>query len=347
MLKPGRGGAALALCLFAIAAPSRAAAHEGWGVVIDHQGRIYVADIPANVIWRISPDGRAEPVARGIHSHGLAIGPDGAVYGTDVEPAGGSRRVWRLDSGGRMQFIVPPGAVDGMGLQSFLVGPDGALYSASAFQPGSAPGNRTLHLLRRRVDGTIDTLAGGAVGWRDGTGAAAQFRAIDGMAWLPDGSIVVADGARLRRVDLAGNVRTLTRPLSRTRWDEDILGVAVAPDGTLIAADFAGRTIRRWPDGPAPVPSPSGRYWSPAGVAAARGGIYVLEHPRAPFGLLGDLGVGPYLRLRWIGANGQSRVLTRQWGRNTGVAAAGIALIVAIPLAWRRARGRSRRPAAA
>lgn len=343
-------GVVLMLALLASAIPSRAAAHEGWGVVIDRQGHVYVADIPANVIWRISPGGRAEPLARGIHSHGLAIGPDGAVYGTDVEPAGGSRRVWRLDSGGRMQFIVPPGVVDGMGLQSFLVGPDGALYSASVFQPGSAPGGRTLHLLRRRVDGTIDTLAGGAVGWRDGTGAAARFRAIDGMAWLPGGSIVVADGARLRRIDLAGNVRTLTPPLSRARWDEDILGVAVAPDGTLIAADFAGRTLRRWPDERAPVPSPPGGYWAPAGVAAARDGIYVLEHPRAPLGLLGDLGIGPYLRLRWIGANGQSRVLTRQWGRNTGVAAVGIALIVtvivSIPFARRRAR-RNRRPVSA
>lgn len=333
------------------AAPSSAAAHEGWGVVVDGRGRVYVADIPANTIWRISPDGRAEQIARGIHSHALAIGPGGAVYGTDVDPGGGSGGggVWRLEPGGRLQFVVPPGGAGGMGLQSFLVGPDGAIYSTSAFQPGRAPEHRTLHLLRRRADGTLDTIAGGPVGWRDGTARAAGFRAIDGMAWLPDGSIVLVDGARLRRVDLAGNVRTLTPPLSRPRWDEDVLGVAVDPGGTLIAADFAGRTIRRWPEGRSSAPLAGGWYWSPAGVAAVGGGLYVLEHPRAPLGILGDLGVGPYLRVRWIGADGSSRVLTRQWGRNTAVVAgvvAALAVAVVVLTRWRALRRRRRHPAA-
>jgi hypothetical protein len=334
-----RVAAVVALSILGVAAAALpAAAHEGWGVV-SRNGTVYVADIPANVIWRIGSDG-AEVVARGIHSHALAIGPDGAVYGTDVEPDGsGSGRVWRVDLEGRFETVVPAGGAGGMGLQSFLVGPDGAIYSASAFQADRAPGSRTLHLLRRRADGTLDTLAGGLVGWRDGTGAAARFSAIDGMAWLADGSLVVVDGARLRRVDLAGNVRTLTPPLSRPRWGEDLLGVAVGLGDTLIAADFAGRVLRRWHAGKALAPLDRGWYWAPAGVASSEGMMFVLEHPRAPFGILGDLGVGPYLSVRAFGTGGPPWIMARLWGRNTDIAVAAVVCILAlmaVPLVRRR-----------
>lgn len=342
-----RVAAAVAMGILAvIAAASPAVAHEGWGVVRTSHGYVYVADIPANMIWRFGSNG-AEVVARGIHSHALAIGPDGAVYGTDVEPDGsGSGRVWRVTPRGRLEIVVPAGGAGGMGLQSFLVGPDGAIYSASAFQADRAPGSRTLHLLRRRGDGTIDTLAGGPVGWRDGTGAAARFSAIDGMAWLADGSLVVVDGARLRRVDLAGNVRTLTPPLSRPRWGEDLLGVAVGPGDTLIAADFAGRMLRRWHAGKALAPLDQGWYWAPAGVTASEGMIYVLEHPRAPFGILGDLGVGPYLSVRAFGTGGQPWMVARLWGRNTDVAVAALLCIVALVAVSLVRRRRARRRAA-
>ncbi|HEY0024569.1 MAG TPA: hypothetical protein VGB24_16765 [Longimicrobium sp.] len=328
MSRTARGGAWLAALLAALAGGARpAAAHEGWGVVVDRHGRVYVADIPANIIWRITPGGPAEPVARGIHSHALALGPDGAVYGTHVHPSGSARGVWRLDLAGRLSWVDPGRSLGGMGLQSFLVGDDGALYSGSAFQPDRAPEHRTVHLLRRRADGTIDTLAGGGTGTRDGTGGAAGFGAIDGMAWLGDGRMVVADGGQLRSVEHAGRVRTLGPALSDRRWDEDLLGVAVAPDGTILAADFAGRVLHRWNGSSSRPVYRKHPYWSPAGVVAAGVHVYVLEHPRAPLGILGDLGVGPYLRVRKIAPGGHAEVLHHQWGRNTGV---GLALVVAV-----------------
>jgi streptogramin lyase len=81
------------------ATATAARAHEGWGIVRDATGRLYVADVPANTIWRIDPDGRRVAAVRGVHSHALVIGPDGAVYGTDVA-LDGFARVWRLDGRG-------------------------------------------------------------------------------------------------------------------------------------------------------------------------------------------------------------------------------------------------------
>src|SRR5688572_20852658 len=59
-----------AILAITTAFPTTGSAHEGWGIVVDASGRIYVGDIPANTIWRISRDGIVERIARK-HSHAL------------------------------------------------------------------------------------------------------------------------------------------------------------------------------------------------------------------------------------------------------------------------------------
>jgi len=324
-----------------MAAPSPAAAHEGWGVVVDAQGRVYVTDIPANTIWRISPDGRVEAVGREIHSHALSLGRDGAVYGTHTSLTEPVRGVWRLDASGRFADVIPPTRDFPLGLQSFLLGPDGSVYSASVYQYPEPAGGRELHLLHWSPTGVVDTVAGGRVGNADGIGRSAQFQSIDGMAWLPDGAIVVADGARLRRVTLDGRVESLGEPLTERRWDQDLLGVAVGPDGAIYAADFASRVVHHLIGGRAKrLYEPDG-FWAPAGIAVTADGVYVLEHPRAPLGILGDLGAGPYLRVRKFGADSRAVTLTTRWGR-LSQEVAGAAVLIAgavLSMVWIRRRG--------
>lgn len=330
-------GFAAAVGVLSIASPSVGAAHEGWGVVLDSRGRVYVTDIPANTIWRILPDGRVEAIRHFIHSHALSLGLDGAVYGTNVSPAQPVRSVWRFDAGGRFSEIIPPTRGFSLDLQSFLLAPDGSVYSASVYQYPEPAGGRELYLLRWSPKGVVDTVAGGHVGHADGHGRAAQFQSIDGMAWLPDGSIVLADGARLRRVSIDGRVESLGPPLTTLRWDQDLLGVAVGPDGAIYAADFAGRVVQRLVGERIDTLYRASAYWAPAGVAAMAGGVYVLEHPRAPLGILGDIGVGPYLRVRRIGADGSTLTLTTIWGRYSLYAALATLLIAGgVLLVWRR-----------
>lgn len=316
-----------------------AAAHEGWGIVVDAHRRVYVADIPANTVWRISPDGRVEPVVRDVHSHALVLGSDGAVYGTHVHLTRPIRSVWRLDMSGRLSDVLPPTSGFPLDLQPFLLGADGTLYSGSVYQAEPPAGGRELYVLRRSPRGVVDTVAGGRVGHADGVGPRARFESLDGMAWLPDGAIVIADGPRLRRVTLDGHVATITGPLTTRRWDQDLLGVSVGPHGDVYAADFAGRAVLHVVGTRADTALVSGRFWSPTGVTATAGGLYVLEHPRAPLGILGDLGVGPYLRVRRLGPDGRVETLARVWGRHSGPAAGAAALLLlALTGAWARRR---------
>src|SRR5687767_8715855 len=199
-------------------APSRAGAHEGWGIVRDAQGRIYISDIPANIIWRIARDGRVEAILRDTHSHALVVGPRGAIYGTNVPPAGVTRSVWRLDMSGRSTMVIPPTRGFPLDLQAFLIGSDGTLYSTTPYQPARPAAERQLFLLRRTARGVIDTLAGGLTGFADGTRTSARFSSIDGMAWLPDSSMLVVDGPRLRRVTRQGAVTSITGTLTDLKW---------------------------------------------------------------------------------------------------------------------------------
>lgn len=315
------GVARLGTCVVAsMLLASAAGAHEGWGIVRDSLGRLYVADIPANTVWRIDRNGRLEAVIRDVHTHALVIGADGAVYGSHVhltEPVGG---VWRLDVSGKRTYLVEPSRALPIGLQPFLIASNGSVYSSSIFQYARAPEARELFLLRRSPAGVFDTVAGGLSGSADGKGAAARFESIDGMAWLPDSTILLVDGARLRRVDRNGVVHSLTPDLTTERWDQDLMGVAVGADSSMYVADFAGRRVLRVKNGEPGVVARTGWPWAPTGVTHTSDGLYTLEHLRAPLGILSDLRVGPYLRVRHITGDGRTRVVARRWGDRTGLA---------------------------
>lgn len=333
------GLALLAAVTWACVAPATAAGHEGWGIVRDAHGRVYVSDIPANTIWRIDTDGSVVPVLRDIHSHALILGADGAIYGTHVHLTMPIRSVWRLDMSGRLTMVVQATSGLPLDLQAFLLASDGSAYSVSPYQAALPPDQRQLVLLRRSPAGIVDTLAGGLRGHADGSGSAVRFSAIDGMAWLPDSSLLVIDGARLRRVTREGAVTSLTGPLTEVRWGQDLMGASVAPDGSMHVADFAGRRTLRIDEAGQRTWRGSGWYWAPTGVLATQDGLYILEHPRAPLGILGDLGVGAYLRVHMVRADGSSQVIVRKWGRNTtmvgALALGAVALLFGIG-AWRR-----------
>ncbi len=336
-----------ARCLVLIAGtvgPTRAEAHEGWGIVRDRLGRVYVADIAANTVWMLSGNGRLDPVLRDVHTHALVVHGDGRVYGTDVSNT--ARSLWRLEGAGRTSVVVPPSAGFPLDLQSLAVDASGRVYSGTPYQPYADRGRRTLYLLRWSRAGAVDTLAGGLLGHSDGVGRAARFQELLGMAWLSDGSLAVVDGPYVRRVDADGGVTTLAGPLTRPRFGQALMGLTASGDGSVLVADFAGRRVQRLRGGAAEVVVPrTGWFWAPTGALQTERGIYVLEHPRAPLGILGDLRVGPYLRLRVVEAEGASRVLARRWGdRSTAAAMAAASAtfgIAALGILRRRRRRRS------
>jgi hypothetical protein len=122
------------------------------------------------------------------------------------------------------------------------------------------------------------------------------------------------------------------------------MGASVATDGSVYVADFSGRRVLRVDAAKVDTVATTGGYWAPTGVLASADGTYTLEHPRAPLGILGDLGVGPYLRVRLARPDGSTQVVARMWGRNTKyvvAVAVGVAALIVGLRARRRARRRS------
>ena len=309
---------------------TRAAAHEGWGIVVHPNGWIYVTDIPANTIWRVSREGKVERVAAGKHSHALVVDSAGSIYGTNPHLTQPIRSVWRLDSSGRLSDVIAPTESFPLGLQSFIIDAVQNIYSVNA-RNAQTP---ELHLLVRSSDGHIATLAGSTVGHEDGRGAAARFTGIDGMASGPDGALYVTDGPYVRRVGLDGTVTTLgTGPVTERKWDEDLLGIAVDAGGDVYVADHANRRILRVTQaGVVNTVRRTGWLWTPTGIALAPDGMYLLEHLRMPLAILGDLAVGPYLRVRLVAMDGSVTELATMWGRNTTTATTALAVVLALVL---------------
>ena len=322
----------------------RAEAHEGWGIVVDATGGVYFGDIPANVIWRISKEGKLERVALGKHSHALVLDSAGNVYGTNPHLTLPIRSVWRLTPHGRLTDLISPTENFPLGLQSFIMDGAGNMYSVNARNAQTSE----LLLLKRSHDGEITTLAGSTVGHADGTGAQAKFMGIDGMAWAPDGALYLTDGPYVRRVALDGTVTTLgAGPLTERQWDEDLLGIAVNASEEVYAADHANRRILKIsPAGAVSIVLRTGSLWAPTGIVVAGDDLYVLEHLRMPLAILGDLAVGPYIRVRKVSGDGSVTVLARIWGRRSfaavGVMVAVVCVIVGAK--WFRRRSKPPRP---
>jgi DNA-binding beta-propeller fold protein YncE len=317
-------------------------AHEGWGIVVNASGEIYVADIPADVIWKISNEGKVEKVATRKHSHALVLDSAGNLYGTNPHFTLPIRSVWRLTPDGELTDVIPSPENFPLGLQSFIMDDSGNMYSVSAPNPET----RDLLLLKRSPEGEITTLAGSTKGHADGSGREAKFMGIDGMAWGPSGDLFVTDGPYVRRVTRDGAVTTVAGPLTEPVWEEDLSGIAVDTSGDIYVADCASRRILKiTAAGEVSPPLRTGSLWTPTGVTITPGGVYTLEHLRSPLGILGELEVGPYLRVRKVSRTGEATELARIWGRWTAGAALGLAVVAGVIflIAVRRKRKQSER----
>lgn len=183
------------------------------------------------------------------------------VAGIDQEAAGSytfisSNRVKRMSAD--LSSITPVaggtggGSTDGAGDTALFLQPQSLTHDAAGNVYVADSGNYTIR--RIAPDGTVSTLAGqaGVAGNTDGTGSAARFTHVNGIAIGPDGDLYVSDydNARIRRVTTVGVVTTYAGSVygladgapSTARF----LGpsaIAVAANGDVLVAD--GPRIRR------------------------------------------------------------------------------------------------------
>ena len=330
--------AVLGACLFGV---ETVLAHEGWGIVVDRQGQIYFTDIPTNTIWRITREGRLEAFLNK-HSHALVLGDDGSIYGTHEHHSGAAGSVWRIAPDGSVSDILTPNRDFPMNLHPFTIDREGNIYSTNSI---SFPDqNDKTTLLKSKPNGDVTLLAGGVRGFKDGTGSEAQFSGIDGMAWGADGFLYVTDGVYVRRVTTDGKVTTLGGgALTSQSFGEDLMGLATSPTGGAFVADYSGRRVFELkPDGNSRTVLETGWFWSPTGVTFVGEDLYVLEHLRMPLVILGDVGIGPYARVRKISPDGTAERITTVWGRNRLTFSIVLLVIAALFIFLWRARRRKK-----
>jgi DNA-binding beta-propeller fold protein YncE len=243
--------------------PDRCLGQAG-GIDLADDGGVFVADIADHVVRRVAPDGTATIVAgNGLEgdfgafvdgapatetalyqSDDVAVGADGAIYVSQNN----STVVGRIGTDGIIRAIIGRGGYgqpsDGqVALDAPLFyGTDLELIGDRLLVPAGA----VWELLS---DGTLGLVAGGDYPFAGDGGPAtlAGFDFVHAFAMTPNGDLHVADGERIRRVR-NGIITTVAGTGLQTATPSSVgtpVGLAAAPDGTLVVCDGAnGRILR-------------------------------------------------------------------------------------------------------
>lgn len=286
--------------------PLTLTSHPGSGLEVSADGTIYVADVGSETIWRVAPDGSVSPLITNSWTHEMHLMADGTlVYErehTGYEQAPQSLRTISPD-GEREVLIQPPPDRGRFGSNAFCRGPDGVVTFSHTVRGDDGTWRE---VIRQRDaddhDGSrVRTVAGAMTGefYLDGPAMEATFRRIMDMRLLANGTIVLLDRDRVRRMtpDGAGSYTVTTQgpslidakpadPPTRggpeTTWNR-LYGLAVIEggdaDGNAIVAYNAGRrVVRIAPDGTLTTLHTSDSNWAPVGVAIGpKGRVHVSE----------------------------------------------------------------------
>lgn len=174
-----------------------------FGVSAEGQATLLVGDLQmaqrGETLFDKPGYGDGWSLARFNRPMGLALAPDGALMLADQ----GNHFVRRVDvakqaatglAGGLKG--LEPGYAEGRGDKAQFHGPSAVAVDHAGYVYVADTGN---HRIRRVApDGTTTTLAGGAVGLKDGQGAEAAFNGPTGIALGADGTIYVADAGNRR-----------------------------------------------------------------------------------------------------------------------------------------------------
>lgn len=270
--------AALLIILCIVASATPAAAHPPYGLVVDPEGNAYFSDL--ETVWRLSPEGRLSvfrPHVQGTHVHTLALTPDGAVAGDQSRYDPPTERyfsgLWSRTVTGAESSVVPlterPPLGTGVWQDSA-----GNRYSSHWVSRD----DRRVVLRRRRFDGSGEVLF-------DETGSGPHppqptVESVGGMAFGSDRSVFFSNGGVLRRVSADGRVATLYQGNDRS----SLRGLAVARDGTILAADMGAKTVLAVsPDGKVSTLYRETEAWSPTAVAVSGSRLLVLEANDDPY----------------------------------------------------------------
>ncbi|MBL9195000.1 MAG: hypothetical protein JNJ82_21770 [Opitutaceae bacterium] len=244
-----------------------------WGIAIDSDDILYVADQANHVIRKITPSAQVTTLAgapgvagsqdgtgaeaRFRQPLGVAVDREGNVYVADLA----NHLIRKVTKAGVVTTLAGAagvrGTTDGPAADARFASPFAVSLDSKQNLYVADTGN---HSVRRITpDGVVSTVAGtgGQIGSADGTGSAARFNNPNGLVVEPiTGDVYVADTGNhvIRRVSAAGVVTTLAG-LSGTIGGVDGLGtearfqfpsgVTIDRAGRIVVADNGNSAVRR------------------------------------------------------------------------------------------------------
>jgi cyclophilin family peptidyl-prolyl cis-trans isomerase len=229
------------------------------GVAVDGSGNVYVADLSNNTIRKVTPGGVVSTLAGLAGSQGSSDGTGSAArfYTPSSVAVDSSGNVYVTDQNNNtIRKVTPAGVVTTLaGLAGTIGSSDGTGSAARFSQPcgvaTDSSGNvyvaDTKNCTIRKVTpaGVVTTLAGqaGIQGSSDGTGSAAQFNFLSGVAVDGSGNVYVADqwNNTIRKVTPAGVVSTIGGTAGLSGSSDGIGSAAqfLSPSG--VAVDSSGK----------------------------------------------------------------------------------------------------------
>lgn len=241
---------------------------DPYGVAVDGNGNVLVADKNNNAIRKITPTGAVSTLA-GIGSSGFTNGSGiitrfNTPSGVTVDSIG---NVYVADKDNNaIRKITPTGLVSTLA-GSGSAGFNNGIGSAATFnKPSSVAVDRTSnvfvadsgnHVIRKITpDGVVSTLAGsGSPGSRSGIGIAASFNQPRGVAVDIIGNVFVADSSNnlIRKITPAGVVSTLAgngieasvNGIGTAASFSSPISITVDSRGIAFVVDFTSGTVRK------------------------------------------------------------------------------------------------------
>ncbi|WP_400190417.1 glycine-rich protein [Hymenobacter sp. B81] len=223
-----------------------------YGVAVDANGVVYVADMGNSNIRKILPNGTVSTLAGSLNQPmAVAVDANGVVY------AATSHQIVKIQPNGTASTLAGSGTAgyqDGTGSAARFDTPVGvAVDAAGTVFVADLRNERIRKIL---PNGTVSTLAGsGTAGYQDGPGSTARFDAPMGVTVDAFGVVYVGDASsgRIRKIQPDGTVGTLAGagygyqngPAASAQFGY-VSGVAVASDGgVLYLSDTYSYVIRK------------------------------------------------------------------------------------------------------
>lgn len=225
-------------------------------MVVDNEGKLIVANNVTRLIEKLDPEtgtvttvvtpktlriskDPADPLF--YKPSGVAVERDGKIIIVDQ----GNARILRFDpTTSEISALAGGESIgfkDGVGKAAQFRQPSGVVIDAAGTILIADSGNHRIRALNP-ITRAVTTLAGRNAGFADGIGDQASFDEPDGLTVALDGSIVICDAGRIRKLDtISGQVTTLAGTGSFGYIDGRTIGEAeFALPHSVVSSPFGG-----------------------------------------------------------------------------------------------------------